>query len=167
MKKFVCAVIMTAVCISNMSWAGAGESWDALNAKVIRMYKMKKYTKAIPVAQKALDAAESEHGSDSPQTVLALNNLALLYKKTKKYKAAEPLYLRALTISEKILPSGHPDFAVPLNNLAMYYDSQKHYKKADEYANRAIQILAAAYGPSNPQVEQARKKYEQMKRERA
>ena len=166
MRKLVGSVILIAVCVSNVSWAGAAESWDTLNAQVIQMYQKKFYTKAVPVAQKALDAAESEHGANSPQTVLALNNLALLYKKTKRFKAAEPLYLRALAISEKILPPGHPDFAVPLNNLAMYYDSQRHYKQADEYAGRAIKILEHAYGPANPQVEQARMKYAQMKRER-
>ncbi len=164
MKKAAMAVL-AALCVSNAAWAA--ESWDSLNAQVIQMYQKKYYTKAIPVAQRALDAAESDHGALSPQTVLALNNLAMLYKKTKKYKAAEPLYLRALSISEKILPAGHPDFAVPLNNLAMFYDSQKNYKKADEYAARAIKILETAYGAGDPQAKEARQKYAQMKKERS
>ena len=166
MKRLVGAAILAAVCVSHGSWAAAEESWNALNARVIQMYQKKHYTEAIPVAQKALEVAESKHGLESPQTVLALNNLALLYKKTKKSRMAESGYLKALGISEKILPPNHPDFAVPLNNLAMFYDSQKRYKKADEYSKRAIKILEAAYGPNHPQVKQARKKYAEMKRER-
>ncbi len=164
MKRTAIAVL-AALCMSSVVWAA--ESWDSLNAQVIGMYQKKYYTKAIPVAQKALDTAESDHGVNSPQTVLALNNLAMLYKKTKKYKPAEPLYLRALLISEKILPAGHPDFAVPLNNLAMFYDSQKNYKKADEYAARAIKIVEAGYGKDHAQAKEARRKYAQMKRERS
>jgi len=60
-----------------LSLAGAGaaaeSSWSDLNRQVIEMYQKKYYSKAIPVAQKALDAAESAYGPDSPETVLALN----------------------------------------------------------------------------------------------
>ena len=83
MKKTAMAVLAV-LCVSNA--AMAAETWDSLNAQVIQLYQKKYYTKAIPVAQQALDAAESDHGVNSPQTVLALNNLAMLYKKTKKCK---------------------------------------------------------------------------------
>ncbi|GEM_PF-3522684 len=161
MRKLVSAVIVAAFGLSGTLFAA--ESWDSLNAQVIQMYQKKYYTRAIPVAQRALDVAESDHGSDSPQTVLALNNLAMLYKKTKKYKAAGPLYLRALSVSEKLVGPDHPDLSVPLNNLAMYYETLKNYKKADAYSQRAIRLLETFYGPDHPNTQEARQRYDRMR----
>lgn len=166
MRKRVNVLIVFAFLFSGFAAMAAEKSWDELNKEIIEMYQKKYYTKAIPVAQKALDVAESTYGSDSSQTVLALNNLAMLYKKTGKYSAAEKLYLRELAISEKLVGLDHPDLCVPLNNLAMLYDIQKHYKKADEYSARAIKILEAAYGPTHAQVQEAKQKYNQMKSQR-
>lgn len=165
-RKQVSVMIVFASLFSSICAIAAEKSWESLNNEVIEMYQKKYYTKAIPVAQKALDVAESTYGSDSSQTVLALNNLAMLYKKTKKTSAAEKLYLRELAISEKLVGPDHPDLCVPLNNLAMFYDAEKHYKKADEYSMRAIKILEAAYGPTHPQVQEAKQKYSQMKSQR-
>ncbi len=144
----------------------AGSNWADLNLQVIHMYQKKMYTKAIPVAQKARDAAESEYGAESRESVLALNNLAMLYKKTKHYSAAEPLYKRALTVSEKLFGYDHPDLALPLNNLAMFYDSRKNYQKADPYSLRAIRLLEKAYGPKHAYTLEARERYEKMKQAR-
>ena len=145
----------------------AGSTWADLNLQVIDMYQKKMYTKAIPVAQKARDAAESEYGAESRESVLALNNLAMLYKKTKRYSAAEPLYQKALTASEKLYGPDHPDLSVPLGNLAMFYESQQNYKKSDEYSLRAIALLEKAYGPNHAYTLQARERYEAMKKARA
>ena len=166
--KRITACLVTLVSLS-LAAAGAAveSSWSDLNRQVIEMYQKKYYSKAIPVAQKALDLAESTYGSDSPETVLALNNLAMLYKKTKRYKAAEPLYKRALTISERLAGPNHPDLAVPLNNLAMYYQARKNYAKAYEFSLRAISILEKAYGPKHPYVIQAHERFEAMKRGRS
>ena len=167
MKKFLKITAVLALAAMIASNASAAESWGTLNQQVIELYQKKYYTKAVPLAQRALDVAESDYGSNSPETVLALNNLAMLYKKTKKYKAAEPLYQRSLSISEKLVGPNHPDLGVPLNNLAMYYDSQKEYKKADKLSERAIAILDKAYGPKSPYVAQAHERYEAMKKARS
>ena len=163
MKKQLCKVIITAYLLFGASNALAGESWGDLNRQVIEMYQKKLYTKAIPVAQKARDAAESEYGAESRESVLAINNLAMLYKRTKHYSAAEPLYKKALSTSEKLYGPENPDLALPLNNLAMFYDSQKNYPKADSYALRAIALLEKAYGPKHANTLQARERYEAMK----
>ena len=144
----------------------AEPTWAALNVKVIEMFQKKEYTKAIPVAQKARDAAESEYGADSRESILAMNNLAMLYKKTDKLSAAGPLYKKALTASEKLYGAENPDLALPLNNLAMFYNEQKDYKKADEYSQRAIAILEKAYGAKHALSLQAREPYNAMKKAR-
>ena len=157
----VCALLLSGGAV-----AAAGSTWADLNRQVIDMYQKKMYTKAIPVAQKARDAADSEYGAESRESVLALNNLAMLYKKTKRYPAAESLYKRALLISEKLYGPDHPDLALPLNNLAMLYNIRRDYAKADRYSLRAIGLLERAYGPGHPYTLEARARYEAMRKAR-
>jgi tetratricopeptide (TPR) repeat protein len=165
MKK-IAAFLLVSCTLSSAVFA-ADAAWPDLNNQVIEMYQKKFYTKAIPVAQQALDLAESTYGANSPEAALSLNNLAMLYKKTKKYPAAEKMYLKALAASEKIVGKDNADLAVPLNNLAMLYESQKNYKKSDEYSKRAISILEKKYGAKHATVLEAKSRYEAMKKARA
>jgi tetratricopeptide (TPR) repeat protein len=164
MKKGVC--LFVAMIVLGAAAFAAASTWADLNLQVIELYQKKEYTKAIPVAQQARDAAESEYGVQSRENVLALNNLAMLYKKTKHYSAAEPLYKQALSVSEKLFGADHPDLALPLNNLAMFYNLQNNYKKADEYSLRAISLVEKAYGPKHAYALEARDRYEAMKKTR-
>ena len=164
MRPFVLAAVVLVA--FNTAALAAEPTWADLNLKVIDMYQKKEYTKAIPVAQKARDAAESEYGAESRESVLAMNNLAMLYKKTGHTTAAGPLYKNALKVSEKLYGTSHPDLALPLNNLAMFYNGQKDYKKADEYSQRAISILEKEYGPAHALTVQARERYAAMKKAR-
>ena len=163
--KRTSTVWILALLVSGSAFA-ADAKWADLNLQVIKMYQEKMYTKAIPVAQKARDAADSEYGTQSRESILAMNNLAMLYKKTKHYTAAAPLYKKALAVSEKLYGPDNPDLALPLNNLAMYYNGQKDYKNADTYSQRAIAILEKAYGPKHEYTLQARERYEAMKKAR-
>ncbi len=79
---------------------------------------MNKYDSAIVEAEKALEVAEKNVGSDHPDVATSLNNLAELYQKQGQYARAEPLCKRALEIREKTLGPEHPDVAQSLNDLA-------------------------------------------------
>lgn len=165
MKRTVFAFMALAFLGAGVALAATPE-WADLNLKVIGLYQEEKYEEAVPLAQKARDAAESEYGTQSREYVLALNNLAMLYKKTGHTSAAGPLYKQALAVSEKLLGADHPDLALPLNNLAMFYNMQKDYKKADDYSQRAIALLEKAYGSAHSYTAEARDRYEAMKKER-
>ena len=159
-------VILLGLLLLNSRGFAAEARWADLNLKVIKMYQEKMYTKAIPVAQQARDAADSEYGTESRESVLAMNNLAMLYKKTKHYSAAGLLYKKALKVSEKLYGPDNPDLALPLNNLAMFYEQQKDYSRSDEYSKRAIALLAKTKGPTDPYTLQAKERYEMMKKAR-
>ena len=166
MTKFVSVLALSGLLGVSVCGAAAPESWSALNLQVLELYQKKYYTKAIPVAQKARDAAESEYGANSRESILAMNNLAMLYKKTDRLSAAEALYKKSLLASGKLLGENHPDLALPLGNLAMLYNEQKDYKKADYYSQRAIALLQQSYGPEHEYTVQARERYEAMKKAR-
>ena len=96
--------------ISSAPWAQSDEL-SVLNDQLIKLYQAGKYSKAFPVAQRALALAERLHGPDHPDVATALNNLAFLYQAQGRYADAEPLFKRSLAIKEKALGPDHPDVA--------------------------------------------------------
>ena len=58
---------------------GAGIEWEILNQEVMELHRTGKYDRAVDVAEKALEVAESNVGLDHPDVATSLNNLALLY----------------------------------------------------------------------------------------
>ena len=54
------------------------------------------------MARRALEAQERVLGPDHPETLVSLNNLAVLYDDQERYKEAEALYRRALEARERV-----------------------------------------------------------------
>ena len=79
--KFI-TPIFVGVILSTSVYA-EGKSWSELNAQVASLYQKGMYTEAVPVAQEALNVAESIYGPEKPEVALSLNNLALIYKVQK------------------------------------------------------------------------------------
>ncbi|KAJ1533165.1 Kinesin light chain 3 [Nowakowskiella sp. JEL0078] len=71
-------------------------------------------------------------GPDHNSTLIAINNLALLYKVQGSYNKAEPLYLDCLSRTKRILGEDHHDTIVSIHNLADFYHSQGKYEAAKE-----------------------------------
>jgi tetratricopeptide (TPR) repeat protein len=91
--------------------------WEHLVTKTNRLYKRGQYLEAVDVAKDALKVAEETFGSEHPNMVLSLSNLAILYHEQGKYVEAELLYKRALAISEKVLGKDHrkkDSFKIPV-----------------------------------------------------
>jgi len=123
---------------------------ESLNAQVAEFNRAGRYTEAVPIAQRALELAQSRLGPDHPKTATELNNLALLYKSEGEYEKALPVFQRALTIAEEAIGPDHPDTATILNNLAELYRSQGAYEKALPLHQRALAIREKARGPDHP-----------------
>ena len=100
---------------------GSSQTWQELNAQVTLLFNRGEYTKAIPIAEKAIDAAKKEFGENQPNYASSLNNLALLYSSTGQFQKAEPLYLQAVEISRKNAVDNKLSLATNLNNLALFY----------------------------------------------
>ena len=138
--------------IGTLAWAKEDPLQKAteLNEKMMRLYQRDHYAEAIPVAKMVLAIYEKALGPEHPDTVAALNNLAMLYKTMGDYDKAEPLYRRSLAISEKTLGPKHPDTALALNNLATIYDDKGSYDKAEPLYRRSLTICEKALGPEHP-----------------
>src|SRR5215467_11538142 len=124
----------------------------ALNQQVVQLYNQRRYSEAMPLAQRALAIQEKALGPNHPSVANLLNNLAFIYVNQGRYAEAEPLYKRSLAIREKALGPDHPDVAASLSNLAELYKDQGRYAGAEPLFKRSLTIREKALGPNHPDV---------------
>jgi|SRR5579871_1141359 len=113
-------------------------------------YNMGNFIAAEPLLVQALEINEKVLGTEHPDTMTSLNNLAVLYKTQHRYEKAEPLYIRTLEIRERALGVEHPNTALSLNNLAVLYDDQGLHEKAEPLLIRALEINEKVLGQEHP-----------------
>ena len=99
----------------------------ALNRRVVGFYQKGDYRAGVIAAEQTYRFAEQKLGSEHPDTLSSVNNLASSYQDQGWYGEAGPLYQRALAASEKVLGPEHPDTLIRINNLALLYHSQGRY----------------------------------------
>lgn len=56
------------------------ETWQKLNAEVLRLSQQGKYNDAVFVAKNAVKVAEKSFGANHPRVATSMNNLATLYR---------------------------------------------------------------------------------------
>jgi tetratricopeptide (TPR) repeat protein len=132
---------------------------DALNARVMMLYRLGKFDEAVPLAQRALALAEKAFGPDLPDAAPLLlsvppflNNLAELYRRQGRYADAEPLFKRSLAMREKVHGPDHPDVAAALGGLAKLYHDQGRYADAEPLYKQALAIEEKVLGPGHRDV---------------
>ena len=95
------------------------EQWEELNSQAYESYQNGKYNQGIIFAEKAYQYAIKRFGKEHPDTLVSMNNLALLYRSQGRYGEAEPLCKEALQLSEKVFGKEHPETLTSMNNLAL------------------------------------------------
>ena len=70
------------------------------------------------IEEKDLGGSEEGLGQEHPDTLMSMNNLAILYYGQGRYAEAEPLYLESLDSGIRILGEAHPENLPALVNLA-------------------------------------------------
>lgn len=108
------------------------------NDEIARLYDQGQYHEATILAERALAQAERILGPENPETLLTLNNLAVMHRSLGQLDEAEPLYLRALETQERILGPEHPDTLLSLNNLAVLYQAQGRLDEAESLLRRTV-----------------------------
>jgi tetratricopeptide (TPR) repeat protein len=110
---------------------------EALNGRIIELYKQGKFAEAIPAAEGTVMAAEFALGKDHPVTLTSVSNLAALYRAQGRYAEAEPLYKRALAGFERVPGPDHPDTLRIAGDLAAMYADEGLYDAAAALYKRA------------------------------
>ena len=82
------------------------------------------YRQAEPQYVKALAIRRRVLGGEHPDTLSAMNNVALLYFYQGRYAEAKPLYLKTLEIQRRVLGKEHPNTLTTMDNLACLYGAR-------------------------------------------
>ena len=125
--------------------------WLNLSTRVATMrLELAERSEAESLFREILPICEKVHGSDAPNTAVALNNLAILLMNTRRTTEAEPLLRRALAIDESFHGPESPQVGRDLNNLAQLLDQTSRLAEAEPLMKRALAIAEATSGPDHP-----------------
>src|SRR5207237_7527256 len=123
--------VLLIVILSAFGSTSFSQTWQELDSEVVVLFNAADYAKAIPVAQKAIDAAKNQFGVNHPNYASSLNNLALLYATIGQIEKAEPLYFKAIDLEGKNPVAIQLSFAPNLNNMVFFYSNFGRFKKAE------------------------------------
>jgi len=112
--------------------------------------KLGQYPKAEPLLRQALEVRERTLGKEHPDTLGAINNLAVLLSDKGDYTAAEPLFRRVLEAQERTLGKEHPDTLGTVNNLALLLLNKGDYTAAEPLFRRALEARERRLGKEHP-----------------
>ncbi|MCJ1249271.1 hypothetical protein MMC30_006494 [Trapelia coarctata] len=96
------------------------------------------YDEAQKLLERALARDEKVLGPEHPLTLVAVQNLAVVYSNKGWYNKAKILHERGLAWSEKEFGPVHRDTLVTVRDLAAVYKGLGQYDKAEELSKRAL-----------------------------
>jgi hypothetical protein len=115
-------------------------------------YRLAEWSRAEPLARRALAIDEAKFGTVDPNVATYLNNLAVLLRETNRLAEAELLMRRALAIGEQFVGANHPNVATELSNLAQLLQYTNRVAEAEPLMRRALAIDEAKFGADHPNV---------------
>ena len=104
--------------------------------------KQRRYDEAEKFLTEALKAIRLQLGSEHPQVVPYMLNLAQLHRDQERYDDAEKLLLEAHDVSDVKLGDTHPARLWVLNNLIALYEAWNKPDKAKEWQAKKLQTEA-------------------------
>jgi hypothetical protein len=105
---------------------------------------------AIREGERALELRQAKLGPEHPDTLVAMNNLALAYKAAGKLDRAVPLLEVALRHLTTKLGPGHADTLAAMNNLATAYQAAGKLEQAIPLLEQGLERQRAKSGPDDP-----------------
>ncbi len=108
------------------------------------------YERAETHLKRAFDLRNREQGEEHPETIVSMNDLAVLYQTRGRYDEAEALQVRCLELSRRILGEEHPQTLVMMNALALLYKKQGRHDEAEPLYKRTLELRRRVFGEEHP-----------------
>lgn len=122
---------------------------ERLTAEMLELYRQGRYTDAITPARQIVELVRTHQGTDHPDYVIVLANLALLHKSAGDFAVAMPLYREAIEGWPPDLQE-RPAFTHALTALAQILQQRGDYAGAEPLYRRALEIRERTLGPDHP-----------------
>jgi serine/threonine protein kinase/Tfp pilus assembly protein PilF len=114
-------------------------------------YRLGRLDRAEPQLENALRLRTLALGPDHPETLDAVNDLALVRKQRGKLAEAEPLYRQNLDARRRVLGSEHPDTLLAINNLASLLAETGKLADAEQLFRENLEARRRTGGAEGPQ----------------
>jgi len=137
--------------ISSSKDMSSDNSCRALRSMARLYVSCGKYTKALPLAQKALSQAEMNEDVSDSELTSCLIDWAWVYKSRMQFAKAEQVCKRGLELQKIVYYENHPYVAYTLRTLSSIYQGQGRYKEAGDSLNQAMAIMLENH-PADDQV---------------
>ncbi|KAA6408070.1 MAG: hypothetical protein FRX48_07811 [Lasallia pustulata] len=89
-------------------------------------------------------------GTEHPDTLSSMRNLALTYSLQGLWKEAEKLGAQVLEIRKRVLGAEHPDTLISISDLASTYSDQGLWKEAEKLEVQVLEIRKRVLGAEHP-----------------
>jgi tetratricopeptide (TPR) repeat protein len=112
-------------------------TFDAMEGLASILGRRGKFGDAVTLKLRVLGARKRTKGPADPETLLAMNNLAVAYLDVGQLKEAEPL-LRAVAETRVKLQPDDPDTLIVMSNYASLLSRLSRAQEADDWATRSM-----------------------------
>jgi eukaryotic-like serine/threonine-protein kinase len=106
--------------------------------------------RSIGFLDRATVLYRAQRGSDHPDTLTTMNNLASAYEYAGKLDLALPLFKKALKLTKEKFGANHPSTLVSMNNLAFAYGYGGRVDLALPLLDETLERMKANLGPDHP-----------------
>src|ERR687887_161446 len=89
-------------------------------------------------------------GSEHPDTLTSMGNLASTYRNQGWWKEAEELEVQVMETRKRVLGQEHPDTLISMGNLASTWRNQGRYNKALRLMEECFQLQKQILGSDHP-----------------
>ncbi|ACL02763.1 Tetratricopeptide TPR_2 repeat protein [Desulfatibacillum aliphaticivorans] len=148
--KYAAAIAVIVFCALCLSGGGAGADLERLDTKASRAFHAGDFDAARSLCVQFLQKTEQNYGAFHPNTVAALNNLALVMHAQGKFSQAIALLEQALRVNKTILDNEDPRLAVSYANLAFANEKNGNAAKAALLYKQALTIAEISMPPDHP-----------------
>ena len=122
-----------------------------LQATLARTYHaLGLYDKAIDLQEKVRDYCLATFGSDDPDTLMSMNNLAVSYFDAGRRDEALGMREEVLDLSRKVLGEEHPSTLKTSINLAVSYFDAGRLVEALQMQEKVVALSRKVLGPEHP-----------------
>ncbi|KAH6653678.1 hypothetical protein BKA67DRAFT_660234 [Truncatella angustata] len=113
-------------------------------------YRAGRLREAEELLVRVIEVSKRVVGAEHPDTLAAMNNLALVYSYQGRLKEAEELSVQLMEAYKRVLGVEHPDTLAAMNTLALTYMGQNRLKEAEELFVRVIEVWKRVVGAEHP-----------------
>ena len=123
---------------SNQGWFG--EFFSALGL----------HNKAERLQVQVLETEKKVLGSEHPDTLVSMSNLASTYWNQGRWEEAETLEVQVLESRKRVLGAEHPDTLTSMSNLALTYGNQGQWEEAESLEVQVLETRKRVLGAEHP-----------------